>query len=201
MKDAHKADTEQSPPAWHSRGYLPHWEAGEVAQSINFRLADSLPAEVLERLSEDLKALDDDEKNLKRRIRIEEALDRGHGSGALSRPAISELVESALLHFDANRYRLHAWCLMPNHVHVLITPIAGWSLSAITHSWKSFTAKKANALLDQQGPFWAPEYYDRAIRDGAHYATAVDYIAMNPVKARLCEKPDDWRFSSSWKGR
>jgi putative DNA methylase len=184
---------------WHSRGYLPHWEAGEIVQSITFRLADSLPKIALERLRDDLKHMPENDQTLKRRIRIEEALDRGQGSAVLSNPDIGEMVENALLHFDAGRYRLHAWCVMPNHVHALITPLADWTLSTITHSWKSFTSKKANALLGKQGPFWAPEYYDRAIRDDTHYTNAVDYIAMNPVKANLCARPEDWRFSSAWR--
>jgi REP element-mobilizing transposase RayT len=184
---------------WHSRGYLPHWEAGEVAQSMIFRLADSLPRIALERLHDDLKRMPENDQTMKRRIRIEEALDQGRGSAVLSNPDIGEIVETALLHFDVQRYRLHAWCVMPNHVHALITPLADWTLSAITHSWKSFTSKKANALLGKQGAFWAPEYYDRAIRDNAHYTTAVDYIAKNPVKAKLCARPEDWRFSSAWR--
>ena len=48
---------------------------------------------------------------------------------------------------------------MPNHVHVLITPIGAQTLPDIVHNWKSFTAKKANALLNEQGSFWAPEYF------------------------------------------
>ena len=186
-------------PKWHSRGYLPHWEAGEVPQSITFRLADSLPAIALERLRDDLKRMVEDDRTLKRRIRIEEALDRGQGSAVLSNPDIGQIVENALLHFDVERYRLHAWCVMPNHVHALATPLADWTLSEIAHGWKSFTSKKANALLGKQGAFWALEYYDRAIRDDAHYANAVAYITMNPVKANLRAKPEDWRFSSAWR--
>jgi REP element-mobilizing transposase RayT len=184
-------------PTWHSRGYLPHWEAGEVVQSITFRLADSLPAIALERLRDDLKRVENQNHALKRRIRIEEALDRGQGHAALSNPDVGAMVENALLHFDAERYRLHAWCIMPNHVHALVMPLANWTLSSITHSWKSFTSKKANDLLGETGSFWAPEYYDRAIRDEPHYSNAVAYIAMNPVKANLCVRPQDWPFSSA----
>ena len=90
---------------------------------------------------------------------------------------------------------------MPNHVHVLVTPIGTEKLSAMVHSWKSFTAKKANELLGQKGAFWAVEYFDRAIRDDVHFANAVLYFAMNPVKAGLCGAPDAWRFSSAWRGR
>jgi REP element-mobilizing transposase RayT len=187
-----------SAPIWHSRGYLPHWEAGEVPQSITFRLADSLPTALLDRWRDELQNMPDQGANLERRKRIETALDQGHGSGALSKSTIGDLVEQALLHFDADRYRLHAWSIMPNHVHALTTPLNGWTLSAIAHSWKSFTAKKANAVLNQEGAFWAPEYYDRAIRDETHYVNALRYIAMNPVKAGLCDRPEKWRYSSSW---
>ena len=148
---------------WHSRGYIPHWEAGERPQAITFRLADSLPSAVLKRWEEELARLPVDEAWAKRRARIENALDSGHGNVFLQDPKIAEVVENAFLHFDAKRYRLHAWVIMPNHVHVLITPSAGYALSAITHSWKSFTAKQANKMLARTGAFWATEYFDRAI--------------------------------------
>jgi REP element-mobilizing transposase RayT len=77
----------------------------------------------------------------------------------------------------------------------------GETLSDIVQAWKSFSARRINAVLDRRGTLWAPEYFDRAIRDDAHYANVVAYIAMNPVKARLCARPEDWRFSSAWKGR
>ena len=186
---------------WRSRGYLPHWEAGEVPQSITFRLADGLPSVVLERWRGELAALPDEDAARERRIRIEAALDRGHGEALLSDARVAEVVERALLHFDGQRYLLHAWSIMPNHVHVVATPFGQWSLANIAHTWKSFTATRANALLNRKGVFWAREYFDRAIRDGAHYANAVEYVVMNPAKAGLCEKPEEWRFSSAWGGR
>jgi len=63
------------------------------------------------------------------------------------------------------------------------------------------TATKANNVFGRTGVFWAREYFDRMIRDEAHYANAVSYVAMNPVKAGLCERPGEWRFSSAWEGR
>jgi putative DNA methylase len=186
---------------WRSRGYLPHWEAGEVAQSITFRLADSLPTVALEELEQRLRALPNDEASAERRMQFERALDKGHGETWLSDGRIAELVEGAFLHFDGDRYRLHAWVVMPNHVHVVVTPIGKWTLASIAHSWKSFTATAANRLLNREGAFWAREYFDRAIRDDAHYANAVRYVERNPVKALLCERADQWRFSSAWYGR
>ena len=134
-------------------------------------------------------------------MRIEAALDAGHGESWLKDARISDIVERAFLHFDAERYRLHAWVIMPNHVHVVATPLANWTLADITHSWKSFTAKKANTMVNRSGLFWAREYFDRVIRDEVHFANAVSYVERNPVKAGLCGRPEDWRFSSVWEGR
>ncbi|MDZ4868227.1 MAG: transposase [Alphaproteobacteria bacterium] len=185
---------------WRSRGYLPHWEAGEVAQSITFRVADSLPSAMLQHLEQELRLLPEDAAAVQRRIRIEAALDRGHGTAWLADARVADIVERALLHFDGERYRLHAWVIMPNHVHVVATPLGDWTLADIVHSWKSFTATQANRILEREGAFWAREYFDRYIRDEAHFTNAVSYVAMNPVKAGLCKRPEDWRFSSAWSG-
>ena len=186
---------------WHSRGYLPHWEAGETAQSITFRTADSLPASLLASWQVELDSLADSKAALERRRRIERAIDQGHGELLLKDDRIADIVERALLHFDGQRYRLHAWVVMPNHVHVIATPLGDYTLSSIAHSWKSFTGTAVHRLLGRKGSFWAPEYFDRAIRDDEHYLNAVAYVAMNPVKARLCAAAEDWRYSSAWCGR
>ena len=186
---------------WHSRRGLPHWEAGETPQSITFRLADSLPREVIERLAQARAAASQaGETPALQRERFESLLDSGHGECLLARPELAEIVENALLHFDGTRYRLHAWCIMPNHVHVLATPLHGFSLSSIVHSWKSFTAKAINAALGRSGPVWFEEYFDRAIRNAEHFAAAQAYIEANPVKAGLCAAPEDWPFSSAARG-
>jgi putative DNA methylase len=184
-------------PGWHSRGYLPHWEAGETPQSITFRLHDSLPRTLREHWRAELANLGESEQQLERRKRIEAALDAGHGACFLQQPAIAALVENALLHFDRKRYHLHAWVVMPNHVHVLVTPLHGNSLSSLVHAWKSFTAKAANRRLGREGAFWFEEYFDRAIRDDRHFVRAVEYIENNPVQAGLCAQASDWPFGSA----
>lgn len=113
-------------------------------------------------------------------------------------PRIASTVQNALLFFDGRRYRLHAWVVMPNHVHALLTPLAGWELGQILHFWKSFTANECNKLLGRHGKFWQKESFDRYVRDERHYHNAVAYIERNPVKAGLCEKPEDWRWSSAY---
>ncbi|HEX2885274.1 MAG TPA: transposase [Vineibacter terrae] len=111
------------------------------------------------------------------------------------------LVENALLHFDDDRYKLLAWCVMPNHVHVLVECDARHSLSNVVQSWKSFTAKAINAALRRTGRLWAPDYFDRYVRDNAHFAAIVSYIESNPVKAQLVDQAQDWRWSSAYTAR
>jgi len=186
---------------WHSRGYLPHWEAGEEPQSITFRLADSLPSEVRERWADELKELGQKPGSAELRKRIEAALDAGYGEALLVKPEIGSLVENALLHFDGERYRLHAWSIMPNHVHVLATPLPEHALSAIVHSWKSFTAVQVNRALGREGSLWFPEYFDRKIRNERHFEGARYYIEQNPVAAGLCATAEDWPYSSASRAR
>jgi REP element-mobilizing transposase RayT len=186
-----------SQESWHSRGYLPHYEAGQQPQMITFRLYDSLPGTVLIKFNEEVEQVDPKKRDLERLRRIEQFLDNGAGACSLSNEAIAKLTEENLLYFDQKRYALHAWVIMPNHVHILLTPLPGALLSSIVHSWKSFTAKQANEILGREGPFWQKEYFDRWIRHEQHFRDAICYIHNNPVKAGLCLQPTDWRFSSA----
>ncbi len=129
--------------------------------------------------------------------RVEEYLDVGHGEAWLRDDRLAQLVEKALLFFDGQRYTMHAWVIMPNHVHTLFTPIIGWSLSRIMQSWKRFTSREVNLLLGRQGSFWYKDYFDRYIRNDQHYASTENYIDMNPVKAGLSGNPEDWPWSSA----
>src|ERR1700692_2020118 len=110
-------------PVWHSRGYLPHFESSEVTQHVTFHLADSLPQTVLLRLEAELKALPAEKRDVERRKRVDAGIGAGHGSCVLRKPGIADMVQGSLLAFDSERYRLLAWVVMPNHVHVLFQAI------------------------------------------------------------------------------
>jgi putative DNA methylase len=185
---------------WHTRGYIPHFDAGSAVQSVTFRLAGSLPSKVLEAWRAELEQVRLPNVDAVMRRKVDEALDRGDGAQYLADSRVARVVEEVLLHFHGVRYNLHAWCLMPNHVHVLVAMHEASSLSSILHTWKSYSAKRANAVLGRSGVFWAQEYFDRFIRNEEHYESAVRYIQFNPVKAGLCRDPADWRFSSCWRG-
>jgi putative transposase len=155
-------------------------------QFITFRLADSLPAAVAATLHR--------EANVHL---MDQRLDASLGACWPRRPEIASLVQDALLHFDGARYRLIAWCLMPNHVHAVVEIVDGHSLTDIVRSWKSFTARKANSELGRSGAFWHPDYFDRYMRNEAHLAQTVEYVELNPVKARLVESAAEWLRSSA----
>jgi len=124
-------------------------------------------------------------------------IDGGLGSCALREPVVAAVVRDALHHFDGARYRLIASVIMPNHVHALIEQAGGFPLGDIVHAWKSFTAKQANKQLGRTGAFWAPDYFDRFIRDQTYFDVAVHYIHENPVKAGLVARAEEWRWSSA----
>ena len=176
------------PKGWHSRGYLPHFDSPETIQFVTFRLADSLPRAVVE----SLRLADDGIQQ------IDRELDSGLGECWLRDPEIASLVQDALLHSDGQRYRLLAWCLMPNHVHVVIDMLDGAnSLGSIVRSWKSFTARRANHRLGRSGSFWHPDYFDRYMRNEGQLNRTIEYVEQNPVKAGLVTAAIDWPWSSA----
>lgn len=184
------------PRVWHSRGYIPHIDPGGCTQFITFRLAGSMPQAVLDQWRAELEKGEITDAGFRKRIEI--YLDQNYGERWLSDARIAGLVQDTLLNLDGKRYRLIAWVIMPNHVHILIETLEGNPLSEIMQSIKSYTAHEANKLLGRKGSFWFKEYFDRYIRDGRHFQATVRYIEENPVKARLCTKPEDWKFSSAY---
>ena len=186
-----------APLARHHRTRLPHIEAGDVPQHACFRLADSVPPNIRRALTDSLRRGAEAKVQVAWRKRVETTLDAGYGACWLQRPDIAALVRDALLHFDRERYQLHEWVVMPNHTHVLLTPLEAIPLSSILHSWKAYTAKQANAMLGRSGAFWDSDYFDRAIRNERHFSVTAQYIRANPVNAGLCAAPEDWRWSSA----
>ena len=99
---------------------------------------------------------------------------------------------------ELGHYILRAYVVMPNHVHVLLEPIV--SLSRLTNGIKGVSARRANLKLGRTGkPFWQDESFDHWIRNPGEYIRIKSYVENNPVKARLCAKPEDWEWSSAHK--
>ncbi len=201
----------------HSRGYLPHVTREGVSYFVTFRLADSLPRQVLmqfqQERAEGLRRLNmqkasstpplptETEGTIERDYhrKVERYLDKGVGECHLRRPETAQVVAGALLHFDRQRYLLGPWVIMPNHVHAVLWPLPNHTLSEILKSWKGYTAHEANQQLNRTGTaFWQPEAFDHWIRDNEERERICRYVVFNPVKAGLCEKPEQWRWSSAW---
>jgi hypothetical protein len=137
-------------PHWHSRGYLPHLDSKMLLQHVTFHLADSLPEEVVERLDVELRRLPPKEQDAEHRTRIDAWLDAGHGCCVLREPSMGAMVQRSLLTFDGIRYRVMAWVVMPNHVHVLFEPMNGSPVAKIVASWKSYTGRRISAFLKER---------------------------------------------------
>jgi len=177
---------------WHERGYLPHCDRPGLVQFVTLRLVSSLPAS---RRAEwkHLLAIEDTRE---RRKELESYLDRGLGECWLRAPPIARLAERASLFYHRERYELLAWCVMPNHVHILVH-VWDWPPAKMLQNWKSIVAVEANRITSRHGSFWQREYWDTFMRDEEQERKAIHYIESNPVKARLCPTPEEWHFSSA----
>jgi len=181
-----------------TRRHLPHWEQEGATYFVTFRLADSIPTTLLIEWRDELQTWLKfhpwpwDRKTAEEYERRfvdgpEKWLDRGLGECHLRNQRLAAIVGDALRHFDIERYWLDAFVVMPNHVHVLVQPKSGHSLSEILHSWKSFSAHAINKALNRKGDFWMEESHDRVVRDTESLGAYRDYIAQNPLTAGLQE--------------
>jgi REP element-mobilizing transposase RayT len=177
---------------WHQRGFLPHFDAPGITQFVTFQLYDSFPVTRRAEWEVILREPDDSAK----RKKLEVWLDRGHGECWLNRPGVAELVEQTLLATDGREYRLQAWVVMPNHVH-LVVDVWDVPLGKLINGWKGKCSREANNLLGRRGAFWQEDYYDTLVRDEAHLKRAIRYTEQNPTKAFLAKAAREWPWSSA----
>ena len=207
MSPNHGQNDHATPVKMRQGAYLPHWTRGDAIYSVTFRLGDSLPRSVVDdwiaerediirtarRMNQPLS--EDEERRLQCLFseKVDKCMDTGHGACWMKEENVARIVTEALRHFDGQRYRLFAWCVMPNHVHLVVQPLPGYELPDIVHAWKSYVAHRANKVLKRKGSFWQPEYYDHLIRDESDLAHAIEYVLGNPEKAGL----EGWRWVGS----
>ena len=188
----------------HHRGHPPHWDLAGSFQAVTFRLADALPEAVLQSWKEELNpSSPGDERGFSReaakelRRRIESYQDAGHGSCILKEHG--EIVQSILIAHQV-RYRLIEWCVMPNHVHVLLKLMGGFPLKSIVQRWKGNSSFRINKLQSLGRILWGSDHENRDIRDMEHLQVTREYIRNNPVNAALCATPAEWPCSSAAMG-
>jgi len=212
---------------------MPHFQPSGYTYFVTFRLANSLPNHIVLKLREDYK------EHLKQLSHLENSkektqkyygfqddyfaefdrhLDTYHKSPCwLADEKIAGITKNAIHFYDKKNYDLICYCIMPNHVHLILTPIADqisdsavalnksrngppetdsrYIVTAILQNIKKFTAVKCNKILNRSGSFWQHESYDHVVRDEKELVRFFNYTLNNPVKANLVNTPEEWRWS------
>ena len=197
---------------------LPHFQPRGFAFFITFRLANSLPMDVVERLGLESRRVEDSLSRLpdapeshcqreqeRRKLfeRWDDALHRlGSGEQYLRNDLVAAIVANSIRYHDGDWFDLEALCIMPNHVHLVLTPrerseTEDHSLAAIMHNIKRNSSKQANLALNRSGAFWQHESYDHVVRDDAELERIVQYVLYNPVQAGLVEDRTKWKWTYS----
>ncbi len=177
---------------------LPHWTQQDCVQFVTFRLADSLPQTKLQEyrqtkekwLSAHPKPWDEamqrEYDNTFTAV-MDKWIDAGYGECILKEKAVRDAVTEPIMHFDGDRYDIHAYVIMPNHVHVLMTPLGGHTVQTIVGGWKRYSSGQINRLLNREGSVWERECFDRLVRNADEFTAHVCYIRDNPHNM-----PESW---------
>jgi putative DNA methylase len=168
---------------------LPHYTAVGQPVFLTWRLHGSLPVN---------RCFPAELTSGKAFVAMDRLLDTARcGPVYLQRPEIATMVADAIRYRDAKEYELHAYVVMPNHVHILITPRV--DVSRLMQSLKRFTARQGNRMLGLTGQtFWQDESYDRLVRNQSEFDRIAAYIERNPVTAGLAGSPEEFAWSSAW---
>ena len=198
------------------RRNLPHIQPRRATFLGNLGLVGSLPIEVAERLSAEAEHLekklltitDRKEKQLLRdrdqRKLFRKWEDELHkiqtGPFWLKDERIAEIVADSILYHDGDWFDVLAYCILPNHVHLVLIPyessdIADYSLTKIMHNIKRNSANHANKVLGRTGAFWQHENYDHFARDEKELERIIKYVLHNPVEAGLTNDWSKWKWS------
>ena len=187
--------------------HLPHWETKAVIYHVSFRLADSIPDYLIKQWINERNNILEIARNSSRIITesevrrlqflysntVEKYLDAGHGSCLLRQETAAAIVKSAFEFYNGEKYLLHAWSIMPNHVHVIFEILNEIPQNVILKAWKSFTAHAINKALNRKGQLWQVDSYNHIIRTEAEYYYQMRYVWNNPQF--LPPETRKWRWS------
>jgi len=187
--------------------FRPHWSQRGAVVFITFRTHDSIPREIAEQWEREkrqwllqrgvnpprdlrtavqmLSEKDQREYRTSFRRAREICLDASYGRCLLKRADLAGIVADALLHFYGKRYQMGDFVVMPNHVHLLAAFPDESSMQTQCDSWLHYTAFRINRAIGEKGKFWQQEPFDHIVRSVRQYEYLRNYIADNPVKARL----------------
>ena len=220
------------------RRNLPHIQPPGATFFVTFNLAGSLPRSVLQQWRAEknqleaekiriLKSQNNDrlasveqtifEQKREWFRKFEKTLDNAqNGPVWLKDDQIAKEVADSMHYLDGKVYRLDAYCIMANHVHIVFAPLPQPpetdavdlrddtaqtntlcynTISSIMQSLKGYTARKANQLLGRSGTFWNHESYDHTVRNASEWQRIITYVLNNPVKAGLVDEWEKWQWS------
>jgi REP element-mobilizing transposase RayT len=202
--------------------HLPHYHPPEATYFVTFRVAGSLPQEIIKALCQEREceerllaqrwqgaALAQEMYRLHKKLfaRYDACLDHGQGPRWLADSRVAQIVMSEIQRLHPQGYGLVACYIMSNHVHLLVDlagipeppqPKPGQHYTVLSHALrllKGRSARSCNQLLGRRGPFWADESYDHVVRDEKERERIIAYILDNPVKAGLVKDWQDWPFT------
>ena len=168
-------------------GHLPHWNQTQKLYAVTFRLCDSLPKNVIEAfMQESILKFSNNSADFQTKReayfykKMMDYMDAGYGKCILKDKAVRKIVEQGFEYMNNTSACMHAYVVMPNHVHAVIETKCNEDLHDIIRNFKRYTACQINHLLNRKGHVWQSEYYDRIIRNYRHYENAINYIIHNP---------------------
>ncbi len=211
--NGHNMISGENMKAYYKSRNLPHLFADDKPIFITYRLDFTLPQKVMQDYSRLIEDWIRDLEDLSDAERARHLKDKDQRFFAwfdrliavspevpqlLHKDGIREIIEESFKHFDGVRYTLLSYCIMPNHVHVLIYPKLQedgliFSIPHIVYTWKKFTGTAINRILGKQGSLWQKEIYDSLVKDDAGLTNVVEYIVNNPVKAKLVNEWQQWK--------
>ena len=180
--------------------HMPHWEAAGAIYHISLHLADSVPVEQRQIWLEErarLRAVAEQEKRpltadevaALRAVydeRVERYLSSGCGECLLRLPIAADALASVLEYGNGSAYALHAWTIMPNHLHVVVGGFDNERpMTEILQVWKRTSSHRINQICGRNGTVWHDDAYTRIIRDEAEYRRQLSYVWNNPESAGL----------------
>lgn len=188
---------------------LPHWQPEGAEYFITFRLAGSLPRSAIHKLrtireqlqnDQGLKGQSNLEEQIQRKVfhKYEQLLNENSTEvNWLRNKRVAQIVKEALHYRDTKEYDLYAYCIMPNHVHMVVQHLIkvsaeSYPITRILQSLKRYTARECNKLLQRKGSFWQSESFDRVIRNNDELEKTISYVLNNPVKAELVGHWEEW---------
>ena len=188
------------------RGSLPHWEVVDGRYFVTVRLHGSLPAHVVQELSQMGHALRERSDNEYLRVsrlmfvKMEEWLHQTSGTSSLRQPEIARVVADSIGFCHTQEFwHVSEWVVMPNHVHLFFRP-GSLGMSDMMKKFKEWTSREANRALGQRRRrFWQDEWFDHWSRSAEEDEKIRSYIRSNPVRAGLAARVEDWPYGSwSW---